>query len=49
MIINMQDNLQKYSYVLSVLEGSDFSSDFSPDLTPPQMLELGVFGGNYFE
>lgn len=49
MTIDMQDNLQKYSYSLKAAEGAEFSPDFKPDLTPKQMLELGIFGGNYFE
>ena len=36
-----------YSYVLTAPEGGDFAEDFSPDLTPAQMLALGVFGGCY--
>jgi hypothetical protein len=40
-----QDN---YSYELSEPEGKNFNKEFTPDLTPHQMLELGVFGGEYF-
>jgi hypothetical protein len=44
------DPLQKgYSYTCTEPEGSNFAPDFSPDLTPREMLELGVFGGDYFE
>jgi hypothetical protein len=36
-----------YAYVLSHPEGEDFDPAFRPDLTPAEMLELGVFGGRY--
>ncbi len=36
-----------YRYILTEPVGSNFSPDFFPDLTPAQMLELGVFGGKY--
>lgn len=36
-----------YSYSLSARIGKDFHVDFNPDLSPRQMLELGVFGGKY--
>ena len=46
--ITVHDKMQKgYVYVLSEPEGKNFHPDFKPELTPQQMLELGVFGGKY--
>lgn len=36
-----------YAYSLVEPEGKNFDADFRPDLTPKQMLTLGVFGGKY--
>ena len=47
--ITVQDSLQSYEYDLSEPEGKHFAEDFKPELTPQQMLELGAFGGHYFE
>jgi len=38
---------QDYVYSLSQPVGRNFDPDFKPQLTPPEMLELGVFGGKY--
>ncbi len=38
---------QKYTYALDEPEGKNFDPEFKPELTPKQMLELGVFGGRY--
>lgn len=47
--ITYSDSFQKkYSYSFSEKEGKNFHSEFKPDLTPKQMLKLGVFGGAYF-
>ncbi len=47
-LIIVNDRMQEnYQYRLTAPEGQDFDPDFKPDLTPPQMLELGVFGGKY--
>ncbi len=38
---------QGYVYLLTEPTGRNFHPDFRPELTPPQLLELGVFGGKY--
>jgi hypothetical protein len=46
--INVNDRMQQgYRYVLVAPAGRDFHPDFRPDLTPAEMLALGVFGGKY--
>lgn len=47
-VIKVSDKMQKkYSYELVEPMGKNFAPDFKPELTPKQMLELGVFGGKY--
>jgi hypothetical protein len=36
-----------YEYYLTEPMGGNFHPDFKPELTPAQMLKLGVFGGKY--
>lgn len=38
---------QNYNYQLSEPIGANFDPNFAPELTPKQMLEMGVFGGKY--
>jgi hypothetical protein len=46
--IVVNDKMQKgYRYYLSEEIGKNFQEDFKPELTPKQMLELGIFGGKY--
>ncbi|MBP7822580.1 MAG: hypothetical protein KA034_02075 [Candidatus Moranbacteria bacterium] len=46
--IIVHDKMQQgYEYFLSEPEGKNFHPDFKPDLTPKEMLALGVFGGKY--
>jgi len=48
MVIEVNDKLQKnYRYIRNNLEGKNFDKTFKPELTPNQMLKLGVFGGRY--
>ena len=45
----VHDLMQKnYRYVCSEKPGEGFDPAFQPELTPQEMLELGVFGGKYF-
>jgi hypothetical protein len=47
-IVRVNDKMQKgYKYELSEPIGRNFHPEFKPELTPKQMLELGVFGGKY--
>ncbi len=47
-IVIVNDKMQKnYSYELQEPMGKNFAEDFTPDMTPKQMLKAGVFGGKY--
>ena len=43
------NDLMQFNYVYFCTErvGGNFPPDFCPELTPKEMLELGVFGGKY--
>jgi len=46
--IRVDDRMQKrFTYKLTEPEGKNLDSRFKPDLTPKQLLALGVFGGVY--
>ncbi len=46
--IVVSDNIQKrYEYVCTEVIGKNFHPEFKPELTPKEMLELGIFGGLY--
>src|SRR5512140_3736119 len=46
--IAVSDKMQKgYRYTLTAPAGRGFAADFKPQLTPAQMLKLGVFCGKY--
>jgi hypothetical protein len=46
--VTVRDKMQNgYRYQLSAPAGRNFDPEFRPELTPPEMLALGVFGGKY--
>lgn len=46
--VTVNDAMQTgFRYMLTEEPGRNFAPDFTPDLTPAEMLELGVFGGKY--
>src|SRR5471030_2108172 len=47
-VVTVNDKMQKgYRYALIAGVGRSFDPEFKPQLTPAQMLKLGVFGGRY--
>jgi hypothetical protein len=48
MKVTVNDSMQQdYRYELTEPIGANFDVNFAPELTPKQMLDLGVFGGKY--
>lgn len=46
--VHVNDLMQQdYVYYLTEPAGQNFHSDFKPELTPQELLEMGVFGGKY--
>ena len=46
--VEVNDRMQSgYRYRLAEPSGRNFDERFAPELTPKEMLELGVFGGRY--
>lgn len=46
--ISVNNSLQKnYKYTLTEPVGKNFDPGFNPQLTPKEMIDLGVFGGHY--
>lgn len=49
-VVKVNNKIQKgYSYVLTEPVAKNFDSEFKPDLSPKQMLKLGVFDGWYVD
>lgn len=47
-VIVVHDLMQSgYKYELAEPAGEHFDPEFTPELTPKEMLEMGVFGGKY--
>ena len=46
--VTVNDRMQRgYVYFLTEAEGENFDPEFRPQLTPSELLKIGVFGGKY--
>ena len=45
--VTFKDKMQQGHYFLTEPIGQNFDPEFTPELSPKEMLELGVFGGKY--
>ena len=43
----IDDTMQQGTYYLNEAMGTNFDSDFKPELSPKELLALGLFGGKY--
>ena len=46
-IVKINDKMQSGEYELTQESGKQFDPEFKPELSPKELLELGVFGGKY--
>ena len=47
MKVAVRDKMQRFTYECVEPVGEHFDPEFKPELTPKEMLRLGVFGGKY--
>lgn len=45
--IIVKDKMQNFHYYLTEEIGKNFNSEFKPELSPKELLALGIFGGKY--
>ncbi|MBT2732246.1 MULTISPECIES: hypothetical protein [Carnobacterium] len=46
-IVKINDKMQKGEYELTQEPGENFDPEFKPELSPKELLEMGIFGGKY--